>query len=130
MLRSGHSDAAWFSATFLAQIPTSKVDEIVASLKSLLGAYQSVEYTPTKFVAHFAKGTDDVQIHLDANLKIDGLIFGSPVLAASSLEKTLEALRQSSGILSYVILEEGRSERAALNDRKLSQSAPRLSWPC
>jgi hypothetical protein len=85
MLRSGHSDAAWFSASFLAQIPTSKVDEIVATLKNSLGAYQSVEYTPTKFIAHFAKGTDDVLIHLDADLKIDGLFFRAPVLQASSL---------------------------------------------
>lgn len=115
MLRSGHSDAAWFSASFLAQIPTSKVDEIVASLRSSLGAYQSVEYTPTKFIAHFAKGTDDILIHLDADNKIDGLVFRPPVLAASSLESALVALRQSSGTLSYVILQEGHSERAALN---------------
>jgi beta-lactamase class A len=113
MFRSGHCDAAWFSASFLAQIPASKVDEILASVKSSFGSYQSVEYAPTKFIAHFEKGTINVLIHFDADMKIDTLFFRSPVL--SSLENALEAMRQPSGTLSYVILEEGRSERAALN---------------
>jgi len=56
-----------------------------------------------------------VIIHLDADNKIDALLFRPPALAAASLEDSLRALRSSSGILSYVIIEEGRSERAALN---------------
>lgn len=115
MLRTGHSDAAWFSAGFLAQVPASKVDEVIASLKSSLGEYQSVEFTPTRFIAHFEKGTDDVLIHLDSNNKIDGLLFRPPVLAAASLDDGLRALRPTSGTLSYVIVKEGRSEEAALN---------------
>jgi hypothetical protein len=79
MLRTGHADSTWFSATFLAQIPASKVDDIVAQLKDALGDYRSIELTPTKFVAHFAKGEDDVLIHLDAENKIDGLLFRPPV---------------------------------------------------
>ncbi len=115
MLRMGHADSTWFSDKFLAQVPASKVDEVIASLKVSLGDYQTVEFTPTKFIAHFAKGTDDVLIHLDANNKIDGLLFRPPVLAATSLDDALRALRLSSGTLSYLIVEGGRSERAALN---------------
>jgi len=115
MLRTGHADSTWFSATFLAHVPASEVDQVIAGLKGTLGEYKSVEFTPAKFVAHFAKGTDDVIIHLDADNKIDALLFRPPALAAASLEDSLRALRSSSGILSYVIIEEGRSERAALN---------------
>jgi len=81
MLRTGHADASWFSASFLAQVSVPQVDAVLAGLTAALGAYQSVEYTPTNFVAHFAKGTDDVQIHLDADMKIDGLLFKPPVVA-------------------------------------------------
>ena len=81
MLRTGHADASWFSAGFLAQVSVPQVDAVLAGLTATLGAYQSLEYTPTKFIAHFAKGTDDVQIHLDAEMKIDGLLFKPPVLA-------------------------------------------------
>jgi hypothetical protein len=82
MLRTGHADPAWFSANFLAQIPASKVDEVIAGLTGDLGAYQGVEFTPDKFIAHFAKGTDDILIHLDADEKIDGLLFKPPAAAS------------------------------------------------
>ncbi len=114
MLRTGHADSTWFSQAFLAQVPASKVDEIIISLGSVLGPYQSVEFTPSKFIAHFAKGSDDVLIHLDAENKIDGLLFRPPSLKAASLDEGLGRLKSSHGTLSYVILEEGRSDRAAL----------------
>jgi hypothetical protein len=115
MLRTGHADPAWFSASFLTEIPASKVDEVMASLIKTLGAYQRVEYTPEKFVAHFAKGTDDVFIHLNADNKIDGLLFKPPFIAASSLDDAVRSLQRQPGTLSYVVVEEGRSELAALN---------------
>jgi hypothetical protein len=92
MLRTGHADPAWFSASFLAQVPASKVDEVIAGLTTTLGAYERVEYTPTRFIAHFAKGTDDVLIHLDEDNKIDGLLFKPPVVATSSLDHALRYL--------------------------------------
>jgi len=115
MLRTGHADAAWFSATFLAQVSASKVDELIAGLETSLGPYRSVYFTPAKFIAHFAKGTDDVLIHLDADNKIDALLFHNPVMTSSTLDDGLRALRPATGTLSYVISENGRSERAALN---------------
>jgi hypothetical protein len=54
MLRTGHADPAWFSQSFLDQIPASRVDEVIASVVKQLGAYQSVELKSDKFVAHFA----------------------------------------------------------------------------
>ncbi len=79
MLRTGHADPGWFSASFLAQVPVSKVDQVIATLTGSLGQYRSVEFTPEKFVAHFAKGTDDILIHFDADNEIDGLLFRQAV---------------------------------------------------
>jgi beta-lactamase class A len=122
MLRTGHADPAWFSASFLSQLPASKLDEITASLVGALGAYQSVECTaaqtestPTQCVAHFAKGTDAILIHLDADDKVDGIFFRPPVTSTSSLDDALHAFTRLTGTVSYVITEEGRPERAALN---------------
>lgn len=111
MLRTGHADPAWFSQTFLAQIPATKVDQIIAGVENELGAYQSVEFTPQAFVAHFTKGTFDILIRLDADNKIDYLLFRPPV---TGLEGALRALEPSGGTLSYVIIVEGRPV-AALN---------------
>jgi beta-lactamase class A len=114
LFRTQHADPSWFAQSFLDQVPASEVDAGVAALEKQLGPYQSLEFTPQKFIAHFAKGTDDVLIHLDADGKIDGLLLRPPVMTTSSLEEGLRALRALPGTLSYVILE-GRSQRAALN---------------
>ncbi len=111
MLRTGHAEPSWFSAGFLAKVPAGKVDEVIASLTSALGPYRSLEFTPTMFVAHFAKGTDDVLIHLDASDAIDGLLFRPPAVATSSLDEALRALQPAAGMLSYVVIV-GGSERA------------------
>jgi hypothetical protein len=83
LLRTGHADPAWFSATFLAEYPASRLDDIVTSLKSTLGEYRSLEFTPANYIAHFAKGTDDIRIHLDANNAIDALLFRPPAVTPS-----------------------------------------------
>jgi beta-lactamase class A len=115
MLRTGHADPAWFSQTFLTQIPASYVDQVIAGLTKRLGTYQSVEFAPEKFIAHFTGGTDDVLIHLDTDNKIDGLLFKPPAIKTSSIDDALRSLARFSGIVSYVIVKEGRSESAALN---------------
>jgi hypothetical protein len=84
MLRTGHADPSWFSDGFLDQIPASKVDAVLASLVSQYGAYQSIELKPDAFVAQFAKGTLDVLIHMDANAKIDYLLFRPPAAPSAS----------------------------------------------
>ncbi len=79
MLRTGHADATWFSTTFLALIPTTRVDDVIASVKRTLGDYRTLEFTAPTFVAHFARGTDEVRIHFNADEKIDALLFLPPV---------------------------------------------------
>ena len=78
MLRTGSADATWFSSDFLGQISIAQVNGVLTNLLKTMGPFQSLEYTPQKFVAHFAKGTDDVLIHLDSDNKIDGLLFRPP----------------------------------------------------
>ncbi|HEY4441203.1 MAG TPA: serine hydrolase [Candidatus Elarobacter sp.] len=117
MLRTGHADPAWFSASFLAQVPASKIDEIVAQLTAALGKYQSTDGANGTYTAHFEKGADLVLVHLDAANKIDGLFFRPPVLAAKSFDDAVRGLTAAAppgATISYVI-REGRSERAALN---------------
>jgi Beta-lactamase enzyme family len=115
MLRTGHADPSWFSSSFLAQISAAQVDSVIAMVIKTLGQYQRVEATPTRFIAHFAKGTDDILIHLDADMKIDGLLFKPLAPTAASLDDALRTLRGMPGTVSYAIIQEGRSEIAALN---------------
>ncbi len=113
LLRTGHAEPAWFSASFLAQVSTAQIDAILAQLGTALGAYERVDGARGDYVARFAKGTDEVQVHLDAAGRIDGLFFKPPKPRAVSLDDALRSLRPASGTLSYVIVE-GAAERAAL----------------
>ncbi|GAC1392906.1 MAG: serine hydrolase [Vulcanimicrobiaceae bacterium] len=116
LFTSEHADASVFSASFLAQVPVTQVDAIIAQLKAALGQYKSTDGAKFDYTAHFEKGTAEVLIHLDAQNKIDGLFIKPPKLSSPnvSLDNALRILRTASGDLSYVIIE-GRSERAALN---------------
>jgi beta-lactamase class A len=114
MLRSGHVDPADFSASFLERFSAAQVDYVIAGLRARLDAYESVAYTPSGFIARFAKGTDNIVIHLDDQQRIDDLSVSAPLVAASSLSDALRGLRTQPGTLAYVV-EEENSERAALN---------------
>jgi hypothetical protein len=99
MLRTGHADAAWFSASFLAQVPAAQIDTVLAQLKTSLGEYKGIDGTQGDYTARFEKGTDEVLVHLDADNKIDALFLKPPKLQTSSLDDALRALRSSTGIL-------------------------------
>lgn len=113
MFRTGHADAAWFSASFLAQVPVAKVDAILAQIGAALGSYRSIDGADGDYTARFEHGTNEALVHLDADDRIDGLFFKPPKRQSASLDDALRGLRPASGTLAYVIVED-RSERAAL----------------
>jgi len=116
----GKSDPSWFAASMLAAVSVAQIDTIVAQYKAALGAYHGVERkSPNVYIARFDKGTDEVDISLDASGKIDGLLFKPPALTNVSLEEALAELGKVK-LISYVLLE-GTSQRAALEpDRPLA----------
>lgn len=118
MLRTGHADPTWFSASFLAQISAAQVDAALASLTPVLGVYRSIAPTANgnQFIATFSKGTDEVYIHLDDQGKIDALLFRTPHLGTGSLDDALKTLAAFPGTVSYVIEQIGGPPKAALND--------------
>src|SRR5579872_3791953 len=108
-----HVSAEIFAAVFLNQVSAAQVETIVNQLKSGLGDYKAVKKSGDHYVVTFAKGTDDVYIHFDAQSKIDGLFFRPPQLAAASLDDALKRLAELPGIVSYLVVK-GRSQQAAL----------------
>ena len=115
MLRTGHADPAWFSETFLSQVSAPQVDAGIAGLAPVLGPYRSIAPTSSanRFVAQFAKGTDEILIYFDERGKIDGLLFRTPQLVAASLDDALKTLAAFPGTVSYVIEQFGGTAKAA-----------------
>lgn len=114
MFSSGHADASWFTDSFLAQVPASKIDEIIGQLKTGLGDYKNTDGKDGDFIAHFAKGTNEVLIHLDGANKIDSMWFKGAKIQAASLVDALKGFNSLSGAVSYVV-REGDAEKAALD---------------
>jgi hypothetical protein len=118
MLRTGHADPAWFSQSFLAQAPASQVDQAIGSVENAIGAYQSLEFTPEAFVAHFAKGTYDILIHLDSDNQIDGLLFRPPATSANAAQADDVALE---GVRLDTMLRKGHADPAWFSQSFLAQ---------
>jgi beta-lactamase class A len=103
------AQAAWFAPSFLAQIPTAKIDEIVKQYAGTLGAFQRADATPDGFTLVMEKGTAPSKIHLDSEGRIDGLWFGLPEPAKpASLDETMKQFAALPGKVSAVVLEDGK----------------------
>ena len=106
--------AEWFAPTFLAQVPVSQIQQIIASLSKELGQYRGVETEGEQYRIVFERGTIPTKIALNEQGQISGLLFQSPRLKGMSLEDSVAAFQALPGQVSLLVLE-GETERAALN---------------
>jgi alpha-beta hydrolase superfamily lysophospholipase len=75
-------DPDWFTPEFLAQVPASQVQSVLAALENGLGAFQGVQDDGQGgLVILFERGTVPAHITLDDQGRIAGLLFGPPRLA-------------------------------------------------
>ncbi len=104
---------SWFSSAFLDHVPARQVDQVLAELRTALGAYQSARCEDGRCTVTFANGTMPARIRADGEGRLTTLWFGPPSLTASTIESTVEALRALPGRVSVLVLEDG-TERAAV----------------
>jgi beta-lactamase class A len=106
--------ADWFAPTFLAQVPASQVEQIIAMLKTSLGSYKGVQEEGNDYLVIFDHGSVPTKIALDANNRITGLFFETPRAKVSGLDEAIAQLKTLPGKVSLLVLEDNQ-ERAALN---------------
>jgi len=115
ILQQSPAQAAWFADSFLAQIPTTKIDEIVAMYTSQLGAFQHVDASADGYTVTMENGTAPARIVLNAQGKITGLWFGLPESSkVVSVDDTLKQFAALPGKVSVAVFEEGKL-RASLH---------------
>jgi hypothetical protein len=64
----------WFADAFLAQVPLTQVEQIVAGFRTSLGAYRSVKPEGDNYLVQFEKGKLSAQILLNESGQIIGLL--------------------------------------------------------
>src|SRR5690606_7394581 len=84
----------WFAPSFLAQVPASQVQLVIAQLAASLGEYQGVEEADGEYLVHFAAGIVPVHITLDDAGLIAGLFLRPPIAKSGSLDEAVAAFQQ------------------------------------
>lgn len=114
VLTAPAEDPAWFSPALLAQVPASRMTEIVASIGKQLGTFERVtgDGAGGNYVAVYSGGTIACVISLDAAGIVDGIFFKVPQPTTASLGDALARFGSLHGTLGYVVTENG-TERAA-----------------
>lgn len=104
----------WFAPSFLAQVPASQVQLVIAQLAASLGEYQGVEEADGEYLVHFAAGIVPVHITLDDAGLIAGLFLRPPIAKSGSLDEAVAAFQQLPGRISLLVVKES-AVLAALN---------------
>lgn len=108
------AQAAWFTTSFLQQVPVALVDQVISALEAQLGQYLEVRAEDDGFVVSFEKGEVPALIVLDPEGRIAQLRFLTPRPRFASLEQALAAFRELPGKVSLLVLRNGQ-ELAGLN---------------
>lgn len=108
------AQAAWFTPSFLQQVPVAQVDQVIFALEAQLGRYLEARAEDGGFVVSFEKGEVPTVIVLDPEGRIALLRFLAPRPRLASLEQALAAFRELPGKVSLLVLRNGE-ELAGLN---------------
>ncbi len=106
--------ADWFTPAFLAEAPLSRLEQIVAELKRTQGAFQRVEGEGIDYTIVFERAVVPARIRLDAEGRIEGLLFLPARARITNLDQAVQGFRALPGRVGLLVLED-RAERGALN---------------
>lgn len=107
-------DESWFASPFLAQVPLSQVEAILAQLTQQFGSFERIEGQASPFIVVFAQGQITAEMALDAEGRVAGLQFLAPTPRLGSLDEAMATFQQLPGEISVLVLRDGE-EIAGLN---------------
>lgn len=113
-------DAEWFDPLFLQQIPLTNISKILEQIRQTLGTYQAVRETEDGYLIIFEQGSVPTQISLNQEGRIVYLLFQPPIGNTLSWEEILQQLREFSGEISFLALEDGQTIAQLQSDRSLA----------
>ncbi len=114
LFTSQNSEAAWFSDAFLAQVPVTQLEGTLAQVTQQLGKFLQVEGEASPFTVMFARGQMTVEIGLDAQGRISGLLFHPPTPTVTNLAEALAKFKALPGDVSVLVVKDSK-EITAVN---------------
>lgn len=98
-----------FSASFLAAVPADQVKAIIAQLTGAVGRPVTFSEDGHGYAVETATHVIPVQMSLDADGRIAGLLFQPPVALTASLDETFDKLASLAKVAAFVAETNGRA---------------------
>ncbi len=114
LFTSGTIEQGWFSDAFLAGVPLTQIEALLAQVKQAGGALQQVAGASNSFTLRFAAAQTTAQITLDNAGRIIGLFIQPLIPRVDDLDAAIEQFAALTGDVSVLVREEGE-ELAAHN---------------
>ncbi|MBP0017810.1 MAG: serine hydrolase [Cyanobacteria bacterium SBLK] len=114
-------DEKWFDPLFLEEISLTDIGKILEQIRQTLGTYQTVREAEDGYLLVFEQGSVPVQIRLNREGRIIYLLFQPPIgNQILSWEEIVRQLREFSGEVSFLALEDGQTIAHLQSDRPLA----------
>lgn len=107
-------EESWFSDAFLAAVPLTQIEGLIAQVKQAGGALQQVAGGSNPFTLRFVAAQTTAQITLDNEGRIIGLFMQPLIPRVDTLDAAIEQFAALPGDVSVLVREDGE-ELAALN---------------
>jgi beta-lactamase class A len=114
LFTGGPVQAAWFDASFLAQVPVTQVQQIVDQYTAQGGKFQRVAGSGHEFTVVLEKASFPSKAYLNAQGQFTGLWFGAEQPTYASFDESLRPFSQLPGRVGLLVLEDGKV-RGSLN---------------
>ena len=104
--------ADWFAPAFLAQVSAGRVAEIVAGLQGRHGPFREIVETNGSLSVRLLRADIPVQVVLDAQGRIAGLLFQTAEPAFGTLDDAVRAVADLPGRTAALVVTDGRTRAA------------------
>jgi beta-lactamase class A len=112
--RTESISADWFTPEFLAALPVSQLQPLIAQIQQELGAFEAIVVDGESFLLQFSQGSIPTQISLTTEGKIASLFFGPSRRKVANLADAIGQFKALPGTVSVLVME-GKTIRASLN---------------
>lgn len=114
LLNSPKTQAEWFASEFLAKLPLTQVEPIIANLQIAVGNCQQIQGQDVSYLAICDRGNVPIKLKLNPEGKIAAIFFAKP---QQTFEQAVASFKSLEGDVSLVVTE-GKTQRAAIHADK------------
>jgi beta-lactamase class A len=120
LLTGGPVQAAWFDASFLAQVPAAQVQQIVDQYTAQGGRFARVTGSGHEFTVFLEKASFPSKAYLNAQGQFTGLWFGAEQPVYASFDDSLKPFSELPGKAALLVLEDGKVRGSLHPDEPLA----------